>query len=1081
MDAGVNHNQQLLTPGDRIDLSNCDLEPIHIPSSIQAHGLVVAARSTDLQILYVSENSTEFLGLSPKCILEQTLTELLGEQVMESIEAALGQEQHAPQYIAASSLPISGNKRFDVVAHRIDGLLCVELELALEERRWDLLSTRLGRAMRELGHPKTIECLCSAVAPLIRNLTGYDRVMVYRFDPDGHGEVIGEDKASDMEPFLGLHYPASDIPRQARELYLLQRIRMITDIGYTPVRVLGKRAVIQDEPLDMTFCGLRSVSPIHIEYLQNMGVGASLGISLILNDDLWGMIVCHHRTKRQIPHETRALCDILGQVLSLLIAEVQKNQESSARLANRALLEVLSRAIEGQESIGAALTEIADIFLSLVGADGAFIRIGNQTHSIGETPALSTISSLMSALQAARVGDVWRSDELGKDFPAFSHIARLASGVLMLSLSGVNDGILWFRGEFAQTVLWAGDPRVPKHSEESFTRLSPRKSFAAWQRVQRGRAIPWSPRDIDSCKELQQIVVKALLRSAESKLEISVSEDPLTGLFNRRMLLEYLADWKDRVGQRTATLLFLDLDNFTRVNDQLGYQAGDELLRQIGRRLTSLTDGKHFIARLGGDEFAIFCENLDLLESEKLANSIIHSLPQPLFVENGIWSVTASIGIATVPPNELLGGAITDPLRIADSAMYVAKHKGGDQVSIVEGKQHAKVLQIRIDEALAERQLTSDELADAYLQLNSVMDSTSHGILQISHDWIVLYGNRKATELLRNFNVGIECRICFPALCSELAEQYLRKVMNDHSEATFEVNDLVSSRWYELNAYPNGSGLTIFFNDISDMKMMRDQLSLEQLLREKRIEALSHMAGTLAHEISNPLAIIHGKASDLGMLASGSEPLDSIKVRDTCNAIVKTANQASSILRGLRGFAREGDQDEMELASIYVIVGECVEAQSARFQRHSVELHVALSAGIPLFDCREVQIGQILTNLLNNAFDEITNSNPAERWITLTAEARGDNLHLEVTDSGPGIEDRFKAHLMEPFFTTKSFGHGMGVGLSLSRAIAHDHGGTLTLLEGKPHTCFCLMIPFHCRSASRIENTIALEVPYEAA
>jgi diguanylate cyclase (GGDEF)-like protein len=727
------------------------------------------------------------------------------------------------------------------------------------------------------------------------------------------------------------------------------------------------------------------------------------------------------------------------------------------------------------------MTENAGTLLSLVDADGAFIRVAGEAHSIGRTPSLSVSSSLMSTLKSTWIGDVGCTDQLGKYFPVFSDSAVMASGVLMLHLSGQDDGILWFRGELVQTVQWAGDPSIPKYRDESSTRMSPRKSFASWQQTQRGRALQWTAKDLDAAREMHQTLVKNLLRRAEMKLEKVAFEDTLTGLFNRNALMERLAKWQNGSGPRAATLLFLDLDDFTRINDQLGYRAGDELLREVGQRLSLLTNQEHFIARLSGDEFAVFCEDLDLSGAEKLANVIARGLAEPLFVAGGFWRLTASIGIAPVQPNQILGWVLKDPLRAADSAMYVAKHKGGNQVSIVDGRQHAKVLQCRIDEDLAKRQLTANELASAYVQLNSVMDSTSQGILQISHDWSVVYGNRRAAEILPEFDIGIDCWKCFPALLSGPAEQHLRKAMTSRSESKFQIDDPSSAGCYELNVFSTRNGLTIFFSDISEEKRIKDQLVLEQLLREKRIEALSHMAGTLAHEISNPLAIIHGKASDLATLAAENKPLDPVNVLAACSTIVKTANQASSILRGLRGFAREGEQDAMELASIYEMVGECVDAQSDRFQQHNIEIRVALTAGIPNFVCREVQIGQILTNLLNNAFDEINRSEGTERWVTITAALLGGNIHLEVTDSGPGIEDRFRAHLMEPFFTTKPFGAGMGVGLSLSRAIAQDHGGSLSLLEDTAHTCFCLVLPGRLFRRRLSDQYVALEVPYEAA
>jgi C4-dicarboxylate-specific signal transduction histidine kinase len=237
------------------------------------------------------------------------------------------------------------------------------------------------------------------------------------------------------------------------------------------------------------------------------------------------------------------------------------------------------------------------------------------------------------------------------------------------------------------------------------------------------------------------------------------------------------------------------------------------------------------------------------------------------------------------------------------------------------------------------------------------------------------------------------------------------------------------------------------------------------------------MAAGLAHEISNPLAIIHGLVSELAQRAQAETPVDPQAVRLACQSILKTANRASNILRGLRGCARETAQLPKEFASIYEIVDQCLELQQARLERHHVDVTMDMAPGIPLILCREVQIGQILTNLVNNAFDAITQSDSSEYWIEVSVKPAGDQVCIDVTDSGPGIEDHFRAHLMEPFFTTKELGLGMGVGLSLSRVIAQDHGGTLTLLEDAVHTTFRLTLPLAAGPAETAPSQVLAGAP----
>jgi diguanylate cyclase (GGDEF)-like protein len=1051
------HEFEMLSPDVPIDLNNCDLEPIHIPSTIQPHGLLIAARSSDLRIVYISENSTEMLGGAPALLLQRTLPEVLGKEAVASIETALGQDQYVPTNILTLSFRISGQARFDVTAHRTNGLLCVEIEPANGERRWDQLSLNLGQAIRELRVPRALDALCTALAPLVRSITGYDRVMVYRFDRDGHGEVIAEAKDSDMEPFLGLHYPATDIPRQARKLFLLQRVRAIVDVGYVPVRVFGNAELVESEPIDMTYCGLRSVSPIHIEYLQNMGVGASLSISLIHRGELWGMVLCHHRTKRLPPPELRAFCDQLGQLASLLIGKALQAQEFSERLGKRALLDVLNGRIDGKISIPSFLAQNSKVVLSLVGADGALIHIDKHTELIGVTPDRGDALTLMATMHSRLEEGLLFSDNVGMLLPGFAHLASTASGICMIEFNGSSEAIVWFRGEVAKTVQWGGDPDSAKEVSEGSIRMSPRKSFSLWEEIQRGRSLPWLSSEIEAARGLQRIIIKALLTNAENKLRVHDYSNPVTGLPNRRALVERLSEWWNSGSDAAASMLFLDLDQFNSVNLRLGYEGGDEFLRQIGDRLRSMVGVDHCAAHVSGDEFAIFCMNTDIREAIQLATLILRRISDPVSVRGKTITTTTSIGIAPVIKQE--GAEVTDPLRAADSAMYVAKHKGGNQFSIVESRQQAEILRLAIVKNIADRELAAEKLATAYAHVNSVLESTTDGVITVSPEWIILYGNQKAVERLPGFEVGSNYWNCFPGVINTPLAQTLRVAMEGRSTARYEVYYAPFQQWFEGQIFPTDDGLTIFFRNNTEEKKLANQLEIEQMLREKRIEALSHMAGGLAHEISNPLAIIHARASDLRTLAAGDGTLSAVDVRKATDSIVQTSDRAMKILRGLKGFAREAAQDPMELASIYEIAEQCLEMQQTRLEHHHIQLRLDLGPDTPRFLCRETQIGQIVTNLLNNAADAITQSDSVERWIEVKTIYSEGQIVMDIIDSGPGIEDHFKSHLMEPFFTTKELGLGMGVGLSLSRAIAQDHGGTLTLCNDTEHTCFRLVLP----------------------
>ena len=365
----------------------------------------------------------------------------------------------------------------------------------------------------------------------------------------------------------------------------------------------------------------------------------------------------------------------------------------------------------------------------------------------------------------------------------------------------------------------------------------------------------------------------------------------------------------------------------------------------------------------------------------------------------------------------------------------------------------------KVTRDLSECRRAEQGLATAYDQVNSVLECVSDGVVKIDKDWAISYGNYNAVANVPDLAIGKNYWDCFPDVRGTALEPALLKAMEGRSEEAYEYFYAPYQKWYRGKVFPTDDGLSVFFTDVTEEKALQKEVERGRYLKEKRIEALAHMAGGLAHEINNPLAIIQATATDLLQLSSTMPAIPSVRVRTACETIVKTSDRAIKILHGLKGFGREADKDPMETASIYEIVDQCIELQGLRFERHKVALSVELEPDLPYIECREVQIGQIITNLLNNAFDAIVQGQADARWVTLKASQEGAWLHVDVSDSGPGIAADVRTHLMEPFFTTKEIGLGMGIGLSLSRAISLEHGGTLTLRSDQSHTCFRLALP----------------------
>jgi diguanylate cyclase (GGDEF)-like protein len=668
-----------------MDLTDCDLEPIHTPGQIQPHGVVIATEPNSDRISHVSGNLQASTGLDPRRVLGAALPEVLGPAAFDTLQSALLSGAHLRSKVLALTLPFAIDAARDVFVHRHQGRIIVELEppSATDD---DRLSVALyQRVIAGLSEARTVEALCAAAATRLRDLTGYDRVMVYRFGAGGHGTVIAEDKAEALEPYLGLRYPASDIPKQARRLYLLQRLRTIPDACYAPAPILAAPGATGD--LDMTYCGLRGVSPVHLEYLANMGVRATMTISLLRDSELWGMIVCHHQTPRSPDANQRALCELLGQLMSLLLIKASESVDMADRLGRQQIVARVRADLEGAENVGVALSRQGQALLDVMGAQGAVINIGQRPIAIGRTPPLGRALELMGTLRRTHGEDIVTVGDAGLPGAAAQDCADTASGVLLMPiLNNPDDSIAWFRPEQVHTVAWGGDPSQALQPGAAGKPLSPRQSFAAWTEIVRGLCVPWTPVDIQLAQDLRRVVMAALLTRAEAQLARLSSYDPLTTLANRRTLRLAMDRCVADRSHDGAAMLFLDLDRFKGVNDTLGHAVGDQVLIEVAGRLQALTPADAVAGRLGGDEFVVFWPGAAADAAEALAADLLKALAEPILANGQTLHVSASIGVAW---SDMDG--VDRLMHEADEAMYASKRQGGGGVLRFQPGLHAKV------------------------------------------------------------------------------------------------------------------------------------------------------------------------------------------------------------------------------------------------------------------------------------------------------------------------------------------------------------------------------------------------------
>ncbi|MFZ5690062.1 MAG: GAF domain-containing protein [Pseudomonadota bacterium] len=499
------------------DLSNCEREQIHLAGSIQPHGGLIVVREPELVVVQASANAGEFLGVSGN-IIGRNIREF-GDNLFERIQPLLTDSLRTIPVAVRCTLS-NPPVEYDVLLHRPpeNGLV---LEFERSSPPIDL-SDVIERALKTIISASTLRTLCEETASLFKELTGYDRVMVYRFDDEGHGEVFSERREPHLEAYLGNRYPASDIPQIARRLYERNRVRVLVDVEYQPVPIVPRQSPLTDRDLDMSLCWLRSMSPIHIQYLKNMGVRATLVASIMVGGKLWGLVACHHYSPRSLPFEMRAACELLGETVATRIAALESFAQAQAELSVRRLEQRMIEAISRDGDWRVALFDNSQSLLQPLSAGGAALLFEGQILSTGEVPGTLQLREIAAWLDQQERAPVFATAALGFDEPDFAPLVSVAAGLVATPVSSTpGEYLIWFRPERIRLITWGGDPLKPVLVGDDPSQLSPRRSFAQWHQLVEGKCEPWSAADLTAARLIGETVADVVLQFRSVRLLIA--------------------------------------------------------------------------------------------------------------------------------------------------------------------------------------------------------------------------------------------------------------------------------------------------------------------------------------------------------------------------------------------------------------------------------------------------------------------------------------------------------------------------------------------------------------------------------
>ena len=598
-----------------VDLTSCDRELVQFPQAIQPHGVMLTVDEQSNLVMHASANCAELLGRGPDAIIGTNVSNLLGAAWRDLIGTLHKMPLDGGPVNVTRETFVSTEKGFHLFAHRSGGLIILELEAApiVRPDKARNLYSELRSDSARLQDTRSLQAFFDLAVERIRAFTGYDRVMAYRFDEDGSGKVVAEARRDDLEAYLGLHYPATDIPAPARRLFSLSWVRQLPDVDYVPVPLVAAKSRLITGPVDMSFANLRSVSVMYTGYLKNMGVKSTMVMPLMKEGKLWGLIsAMHHAEPRRIAYEIRMAAEFLAHTLSLLMSAKEDaevfSQITAMKVTTDRLIQTLSREVDFVKALRGPDT--LRLLLAQVDADGVAVVAEDQVSLTGRTPSEDEVRELVRWI-ASQEQSLFATDRLSTLHPPAQAYARDASGVLATRVAPKQPVfLLWFRPEQIEVVQWAGNPRKPVDVAETdgMLRLMPRNSFALWQESVSNRSAAWRDNEKDAVAGLARTIGDIIVERAEKIERISRELDA-----TRSELDHYAHATSSELKEHLKDIHHLTTSLRRRQADALDEEGREQVasILKLTQRMDSLVDALLEHARIGKSDMTLEMVDLD--------------------------------------------------------------------------------------------------------------------------------------------------------------------------------------------------------------------------------------------------------------------------------------------------------------------------------------------------------------------------------------------------------------------------------------------------------------------------------------